>query len=146
MDADRVRELLKQKFHCSQILVQSGMDHLGLDDPALLRAVNGLAGGLGGCGRNCGALTGGVCMFGLFAGRGCENEKEDPELSQMISEYLEWFEQTYSSPDCDTIISGDPYNIPEICPDLIEAAADKAEQILCDYGYLPADGADEVTE
>lgn len=138
MDGDRVRELLGQRFHCSQILMKSGMDYLKMDDPALLRVMNGLAGGLGGCGRNCGALTGGVCMFGLFAGRGAPEEPENPELMEMVSEYLAWFEETFGSPDCDTILGGDRSSIPAVCPGLIEAAAEKAEEILRGHGYLPA--------
>ncbi len=137
MDDRRVGELLEQKFHCSQILMKAGMEYLEIEDPALLRAMNGLAGGLGGCGRNCGALTGGVCMLGLFAGRGAPEEEENPELMQMVSEYLAWFEETFGSPDCGDIIRGDAANIPGTCPALICAAVEKATQLLKDYGYLP---------
>ena len=52
---DRVGALLGQKFHCSQIMMQLGLDALELEEPNLVKAMSGLAGGLGGCGRNCGA-------------------------------------------------------------------------------------------
>ncbi len=137
MDNDRIQELLAQRFHCSQILMKSGMELLGKDDPDLLRAMNGLAGGLGGCGRNCGALTGGVCMFGLFLGRGTPEEAENPALFELVSEYLAWFEETYGSPDCDTILEGDQANIPRVCPGLIESAVEKAAELLRERGCLP---------
>ncbi|RAZ27488.1 hypothetical protein DK853_49575, partial [Klebsiella oxytoca] len=71
------------------------MDAMELEEPNLVKAMSGLAGGLGGCGRNCGALTGGACMLSLFAGRGAPEEETDPDLAAMVSEYLAWFEGTY---------------------------------------------------
>lgn len=137
MDEAKLQELMGQKFHCSQILMMTGMEYLEKDDPDLIRAMTGLAGGLAGCGRNCGALTGGAAMLGLFAGRGAPDEEENPELFQMVSEYLAWFEERFGTPDCDTILKGDKSNIPRTCPGLIEEACEKATEILRDYGYLP---------
>ena len=73
---EKIAELLSQRFHCSQIMMQIGMDVLELEEPNLIKAMTGLAGGLGGCGKNCGALTGGVCMLSLFAGRGALEEED----------------------------------------------------------------------
>ena len=54
MKESKVRELLAQKFHCSHILMKTGMELKGTEDPDLMRVMNGLAGGLSGCGKNCG--------------------------------------------------------------------------------------------
>lgn len=132
---EKIAGLLSQKFHCSQIMMQIGMDALELDEPNLIKSMTGLAGGLGGCGRNCGALTGGVCMISLFAGRGMAEEEADPELEGMISELLAWFEETYGSADCGDIIQGDKNNIPGTCPQLICAACRKALEILESRGF-----------
>ena len=132
----RIAVLLSQKFHCSQILMQAGMDALRLDEPNLIKAMTGLAGGLGGCGRNCGALTGGVCMLSLFAGRGTPDEEANPDLEVMISELLAWFEETYGSADCRDIIQGDRDNIPSTCPRLIYETCRKALELLQNYGFL----------
>lgn len=132
---ERILELLGQKFHCSQIMMQVGMDILKLDEPDLIKVMTGLAGGLGGCGKNCGALTGGVCMLSLFAGRGTPEEKARQDLEAMISEFLAWFEETYSSADCGDIIQGDKANIPDTCPQLICSACRKALEILRDHGF-----------
>lgn len=136
MDDDRVRSLLAQRFHCSQIMMKLGMEAIGLDDPTLLRVMNGLAGGLGGCGKNCGALTGGVAMFGLFTGRGMEPEPEDPLLMEMSAQLVNWFEDTFGSTDCDDILQGDRANIPKTCPNLICATAQRAFEILEDHGLV----------
>lgn len=132
---DRISELLGQKFHCSQIMMQLGLDALELEEPDLVKAMSGLAGGLGGCGRNCGALTGGVCMLSLFAGRGTPEEEADPDLTAMVSEFLAWFEEAYGSPDCGDIIQGDRDNIPRTCPQLICACGRKALELLNSYGF-----------
>lgn len=132
---EKIIELLAQKFHCSQIMMKIGMDALELDEPSLVKAMTGLAGGLGGCGKNCGALTGGVAMISLFAGRGTPEEEAAPELEEMISQFLAWFEETYGSADCGDIIQGDKANIPAICPQLICAACRKALEILENYGF-----------
>lgn len=134
MRDDEVMRLLSQRFHCSQIMMKLGMEAKGLDDPALLKAMNGLAGGLGGRGKNCGALTGGVAMFGLFAGRGTELDVEDPILMEMSGQFVDWFEDTFGSANCDDILQGNTANIPQTCPALICAAAQKAFEILEDYG------------
>lgn len=132
---EKIGALLGQKFHCSQIMMRVGMDALELDEPNLVKAMTGLAGGLGGCGKNCGALTGGVAMISLFAGRGAPEEEAAPELAEMVSQFLAWFEETYGSADCGDIIRGDKENIPSTCPQLVCAACRKALDILRDYGF-----------
>jgi len=132
---EKIIELLAQKFHCSQIMMKIGMDALEIDEPNLVKAMTGLAGGLGGCGKNCGALTGGVAMISLFAGRGTPEEEAAPELEEMISQFLAWFEEAYGSADCGDIIQGDKANIPATCPQLICAACRKALEILENYGF-----------
>lgn len=135
---DKISALLEQKFHCSQIMMKVGMEALELEEPNLVKAMSGLAGGLGGCGHNCGALTGGVCMLSLFAGRGTPEEEADPDLAVMVSELLAWFEERYGSPDCGDIIQGDRDNIPRTCPQLICDCARKALEILNSYGFSTA--------
>ena len=132
---EKITKLLSQKFHCSQVMMQMGMEALELEEPNLIKAMTGLAGGLGGCGKNCGALTGGVCMLSLFAGRGALEEEADSELENMVSELLAWFEETYGSADCGDIIQGDKANIPFTCPSLICATCRKALEILKSRGF-----------
>jgi C_GCAxxG_C_C family probable redox protein len=84
-------ELNFQGFHCSQILLFMGLEAQGKRDPDLIRAMNGLAGGMGFSGEVCGALTGGACLLGLYAGRGAPDEEEHLNLNLMITQLVEWF-------------------------------------------------------
>ena len=136
MKDSQVRELLAQKFHCSHILMKTGLELKGENNPEVMRVMNGLAGGLMGCGKNCGALTGGCAMFGLFAGRGLPEEEENPDLHDMVEDYVEWFEDRFGSCNCDDILDGDKANIPMVCPELIQVCSEKATEILQDYGYV----------
>ena len=56
----RMLKLASQGFHCSQILILMGLDAQGKQNADLVRAMEGLAGGVGFCGDICGALTGGA--------------------------------------------------------------------------------------
>ncbi len=133
VDAFAIYQLAAQGFCCSQILVQLG---LGEDsNPALLRAANGLCGGMGRSGKTCGALTGGVCLIGLKAGKGTPTEMAHPKLNTMINELLEWFEQEYKTLDCAGIIdvsldSGNEY--PVKCGSIVSDTYLKVMQILAD--------------
>lgn len=97
----RMFELAQQGLKCSQVLLQLGLEMQGKDNPDLIRASNGLAGGLGFSGKVCGALTGGVCLLSLCAG-------DNPRLNLMIEELITWFEQQYQSVNCIDIIGDDP--------------------------------------
>ena len=59
----KMLELSGQGFHCSQILLFLGLEAQGKSNPDLIRAMSGLAGGVGFCGDTCGALTGGACLI-----------------------------------------------------------------------------------
>lgn len=136
----RLTQLHMQGFHCAQILLTLGLELQGKENPDLLRAMTGLAGGLGFCGKNCGALTGAVCLLGLFAGRGSLEERENQELNPMIQELIDWFETSlgkeFGGIDCHTILRGDPWNRMTRCPRLVSETYLRAKQILTDRGFL----------
>ena len=49
-------EMTQQGFYCSQILIKLGLENQGKENEDLVRAMAGLAGGLGFAGKNCGTL------------------------------------------------------------------------------------------
>ncbi|MBZ0309444.1 MAG: C-GCAxxG-C-C family protein, partial [Anaerolineae bacterium] len=69
-EPDRMKKLKEQGFFCSQIIMILGLELQGKENPDLVRAMHGLAGGLGFTGETCGALTGGSSVLGVYAGRG----------------------------------------------------------------------------
>ena len=93
----RMMELSQQGFYCSQIMIIMALEAQGKSNPDLVRAMSGLLGGIGFCGKTCGTLTGGACLIGLYAGKGTVEEQPDSRLYLMMSELVEWFEKEYSS-------------------------------------------------
>lgn len=130
----RISQLHLQGFHCAQILLLMGLEHLGEENPALIRAMNGLSGGLGFQGKTCGALSGGACLLALFAGRGALAETEHRAMNLMIAQLVEWFEvefgEKYGGTDCQQILADDPWNRMTRCPKLINDTYFMARQLL----------------
>jgi len=138
-DFFRMVEIAQQEFFCSQILLMMGLEAQGKTNPDLIRAMAGLIGGLGFCGKNCGTLTGGACLLALYAGKGTDEEVEDSRLNSMIKELVEWFKQEqgslYGGIDCEQIIDNDPQKRMERCPQIVYQTYEKVKTILFDHGY-----------
>lgn len=137
-DLDRIRELKQQGFFCSQILTIMGLELQGKDNPDLVRAANGLAGGLGFSGETCGALTGGACLLGLYAGKGLPDEAENLRLNVMIMELVKWFKdgygQEYGGIRCAEVLK-DPNQMPTRCPRMVAGTFQKVKDLLVENGF-----------
>lgn len=135
----RMLELASEGFHCSQILLSLGLEAQGKENTDLIRAMGGLAGGVGFSGDVCGALTGGACLLGLFAGRGTPDEDEDPKLNLMISDLVSWFSaefgQCYGGIHCTDILCDDPRNQFKRCPGIVSGTYEKVKQLLLENGF-----------
>lgn len=122
-DMDRIRALRQQGFYCSQILLSMGLEMQGKNNPELIRAVHGLAGGLGFSGELCGALTGGAALLGLYAGKGTADQEEDPRLIFMVEDLIGWFKMEYAEEfggiRCEEILAGDSQNQVRRCPVMV---------------------------
>lgn len=130
----RMMELKQQGFYCSQILLRMALQDRAEENPALIRAARALAGGLGFAGETCGALTGGACVLGLYAGRGLPDEPEDPRLDAMIQELVSWFKaehgENYGGIRCEEIVAGDPANMRARCPGIVVSTYEKSRELL----------------
>ncbi len=138
-DTVRMIELARQGFYCSQILLFLGLETQSKSDPDLIRAMSGLVGGLGFAGDVCGALTGGACLLGLYAGRGTPDEEEDPKLNLMVVELVEWFSgkfgEMYGGIHCSAILDDDPGNRTARCPTLVMGVYEKVKSLLAENGF-----------
>ncbi|MBN1286583.1 MAG: C_GCAxxG_C_C family protein [Anaerolineae bacterium] len=136
----RMMELKKQGFFCSQILVSMGLEDLGKSNPDLVRATRGLAGGLGFSGDVCGALTGGACLLGLYAGKGLPEEKDDPRLDFMVQDLVAWFKaeygEQYNGIRCNDILEGDQNNTKSRCPAIVVGTYEKVQTLLAGNGFI----------
>lgn len=135
----RMIQLGQQGFHCSQILLIMGLEARGQENPDLVRSMSGLAGGLGFSGEVCGAITGGACLLGLYAGRGSAEEEEDERLNLMIGELVEWFLAEYGSAyggiRCENILEGDPAARTTRCPGMVLGTYNKVRELLVEQGF-----------
>jgi C_GCAxxG_C_C family probable redox protein len=137
---EKMLDYSSQGFFCSQILMLLALEEEGGENPDLIRAMSGLNGGLGFCGKICGALTGGCCLIGYYTGKGEAEELESGDAQAMIRELVDWFEETvgpmYGGTDCAAILDGDPVNQMKRCPQIVEAVYGKAKEILHNYGVI----------
>ncbi len=138
-DQERMLELKRQGFFCSQILLILGMELQGKENPDLLRAMNGLAGGIGFTGELCGALTGGACLLGLYAGKGTPEQEEDPRLLFMCEDLVRWFKegfgQKYGGIRCDDILNENNRSMGSRCPGLVLGTLQKVKELLVENGF-----------
>jgi C_GCAxxG_C_C family probable redox protein len=138
-ELDQLMMLRQQGFFCSQILILQGLEMMGKSNPDLVRAMHGLAGGLGFTGELCGALTGGACLVGLYAGRGTPKQEEDPRLLFMIEDLVNWFKAEYAEQfggtRCDDILAGDSQNQAKRCPVMVAGVLQKVKELLVENGY-----------
>jgi C_GCAxxG_C_C family probable redox protein len=138
-DLLRMQELQQQGFYCSQILLMLGLEAQGKHNPDLIRAMHALCGGLGFTGDICGALTGGTCLLGLYAGKGLPTEEEDFLLRVMIDELVEWFKteygQMYGGINCTHILEDNPRNRATRCPAIVANVYQQVKELLVANGF-----------
>lgn len=132
----KIMEYASKGMCCTQILVRLGLDLKGLENPDFLRSSRALCGGMGEAGEDCGALTGGCLLLGLFL---CGDERVDahPRAREIISELVDWFrnEETKAygcTVNCRDILDGDEGNKRKRCPGLITHTFEQCMQLLVD--------------
>lgn len=140
----RMLELHQQDFNCSQILLALGLEARNESNPELVRSMAGLGGGLGFSGKTCGALIGGVCLLGLYAGRGEPDESEHHRFLLMINELVHWFEketgQAYGGINCGDILGEDlaQKTVSPQCANIVIETYNKVKELLLANGLNPA--------
>lgn len=137
--SERIAELGGRGLYCSQILLTLGLDLRGETNPQLVKAMTGLAGGMGFSGKTCGSLTGGACLLGLYAGRGSVDEEEDPRIQLLVTELVDWFEERfgeqYGGIACDDITEGKSSNMISRCPGIVAETFQKVKDLLVEEGF-----------
>ena len=138
---DRIMELSRYGYFCSQILALLTLETTGEENPGLVRAMGGLNGGVGFSQGCCGCMTGGVCVLSYFTGKGEDTGYEDPQHKAAMAEFTQWFEDEitaeYGGIDCRDITAGNPAKRVEYCPQIIAATFEKCMEILEERGLLP---------
>lgn len=135
-DMLEMMRLSQDGFYCSQIIIQLGLKARGENDPALVRAMRGLALGGGSQDGVCGALSGAACLLSLYGGKGTTGEHEDPELHLMLSELSQWFVERYcqgAGPNCSTFCE-DGQPVKSKCAGMVLETYRKTSAILAAHG------------
>ena len=139
----RIMQLAGQGFCCSQIVVIMALETQGNYNTELVRALSGLCKGMGDCSGACGALSGGVCMLGLYAGRGSEEEEANNRLPVMLETLNDWFRETvgkeYGGICCIDILGDDNCNVPDPtrCSSIVAETFARCLEILAENDIDP---------
>lgn len=144
----RLMALGGKGYTCSQIMIIMALEARGEENPSLVRAMAGLSYGCGNNCGTCGALTGGVCVLGLYAGKGMDAETASEMLLPMTQELSDWFlERTaeHGGINCETIVGAEgPDASRQICGALVAETFEKALEILMQNGFDPSEGHDNA--
>ncbi|MCT8978533.1 C-GCAxxG-C-C family protein [Clostridium sp. CX1] len=137
-----IYKLSSEGFCCTQILLKLALEEEGKENKDLIKAVNGLCGGIGFSKRTCGVVTGGICILSLYAGKGEARESKGEAFNEMINEYMEWFEEEFESIECGDIvgahvISDSEGNVsyPIKCGNILIKSYEKLQEILYKHEY-----------
>jgi hypothetical protein len=133
----QIKELKAQGYYCSQIIMHMGLEIQGKTNPDLISSMHALAGGVGFNGYLCGALTGGACLLGLYAGTGRLGQPQDERLDLMLGELVYWFKGEFGvkGMDCNQLLDGLQDNIPLRCPSIVASVFQKTKEILVENGF-----------
>ncbi|MBU2551884.1 MAG: C-GCAxxG-C-C family protein [Proteobacteria bacterium] len=139
----RLMTLGGKGYSCGQILIAMALEERGESNPGLVRALAGLAYGGGNGLGTCGALTGGNCILGLYAGKGRDDESESERLPAMMQELSDWFVERagarFGGITCEAIVGeAGPDASRQTCGSLVAETFEKAMEVLVIHGFDPA--------
>lgn len=127
-------------YVCAQTVMKAGLALTNQQNDGLIKALNALGGGCYTRKSTCGALIGGCCVIGFYAGRAQDNETQSELLIPMTREFVAWFEDAYGAKyngmDCAAIRKPNEDGLEERpCNAIIFAACQKACEIIKKYGF-----------
>lgn len=141
-DAFRVFKLTSQGFCCTQTLIKMVLEDEEKENVDLIKAVHGLCGGIAYTKKTCGVLTGGICILGLYAGKGEPSKPCDDNYMNMMKEYINWFEEEFEKTECIDLVGAQEIeddsanmNYPVKCGETLLKSYEKIQQILSEYGF-----------
>ena len=138
----RLISLQAKKYPCSQMMMIMALEEQGRENPSLVRAMAGLANGVGLSSGTCGAMTAGACILALYAGKGDDEEQELESFQPMLAELNEWFDertQAHGGGLCHQITEGKAgsMEMAQRCGSIIADTYDKVMDLLVENGIDP---------
>lgn len=127
-------------FNCSQAILSTYCEDLGLDKETALKIACGLGAGMGRLGDTCGAVSGSYLLIGLKYGQYRSDDKEAKEKTYaMVRDFAELFKERNKTTNCRELlgvdlICGDKQTALErvkvVCPQVVRDTAEILEQML----------------
>ena len=137
---ERIMELSRHGYACGQILAKLLLETIGEENPALVRCMQGLNGGIGSSGDVCGCMAAGCCLISYFTGKPADDEFDSPHHKGAMGEFTSWFhdemELQYMGYDCEQIVGTNPAKKVQYCPGIIAATYEKCMEILENRGLI----------
>lgn len=118
---EKIFNLKLKGYCCSQMVMEIGLENLGIENPQLVNSMAGLCEGVK-CGSICGAASAAICLMYLADAKASE--------SGLVQEYLDWFEDLFGTLNCNELIGDDPMAKLEKCPTIVEATMNMMEELL----------------
>jgi C_GCAxxG_C_C family probable redox protein len=133
----------KGGFSCTQALLSSFSEELGMDRETACKVASGFGGGVGRTGNICGAVSGAILVIGLKYGKAIpENCAERDRTYELVQEFVREYTALHGSVNCTELLGYDLSN-PEAyaeaqekrvaaqkCPKLVEDAVLVLEKII----------------
>lgn len=137
-----ILRLASQGYCCVQIPLLLVLESHGHENQALMRSLSALCNGFPDASGPCGALTGGACLLGYFAGKGSALADTDDRLPLMLDQLSIWFNAhcggLHGGIHCaDIVPAGRPE--PEICGSLIVETHRQVLDLLIANGINPTE-------
>jgi len=127
-------------FDCSQAMLSTYCEDLGLDKETALKISCGLAVGMARLGSTCGAVTGAYLVISLKYGKYLPDDNESKEKTfALIQEFDRQFTEKNGSVNCRELVGVDlrygdkvfaKKQVQAVCPGLVKDAAEILENIL----------------
>jgi C_GCAxxG_C_C family probable redox protein len=101
-------EYFKEGFSCSQAVLASYSESLGLDSKTALKLAQSFGGGMAHMGETCGAVTGAFMVIGLKHGRiKAEDEESKERTYELVRKFVEKFRASNGSIVCKDLLGYD---------------------------------------
>ena len=130
-------------FSCSQAVLASHCEKLGLEKELAFRVSGAFGGGMGHIGETCGAVTGSLMLIGLKYGKYKKEDLESKDRTyNVVKNFINEFRKIHGSIKCSDLINFDISNNEEllearesgvfntICPALVKGSIEIVEKYL----------------
>lgn len=141
--SDSAVGIFNNGFNCSQAVLISHCEELGLDRETALKIACGFGGGMGHTGEICGAVTGAILLIGLKYGKyKFEDLESKAKTYNFVRKYTDLFKMKYGSINCMDLIKFDLRNEDEvikaresgvfdsICLKIVQDSVELVEEII----------------